>query len=352
MALIGSDAARVAKSILAASTCCEALRLRAFRIICVCMHLRECASPKSQVREHIARTALSRACPRLTKAKTYEDSRAIEATCCDTWRSSRRQPPAAQRGRKMTTTVSIWPSSPSAAGAHGDVERTIIEVVDGLVYTTSDGAYANGPLPIEMTDYAPVQKFSLWPSRVGAGRLRLQSALSPRLGKRGAYKKRSNIKMRKLTTAQIGRSGELLVQYRLLKHGIESAPMTTDSGIDLVAYAPLEKRAVTIQVKSNKQAKAVGGKGQKALNWFHLEISPAEMVALVDLENDRVWLFRHAELREYAQQHSTGRMQFYLYVDAAYKPKRAKTHIGDFSAFEIDKRVEELFGVAALETSN
>jgi hypothetical protein len=95
-----------------------------------------------------------------------------------------------------------------------------------------------------------------------------------------------SIKMRKLTTAQIGRSGELLVQYRLLKHGIESALMTTDSGIDLVAYAPLDKKAVTIQVKSNQQAKAVGGKGQKALNWFHLEISPAEMVALVDLEND------------------------------------------------------------------
>ena len=41
--------------------------------------------------------------------------------------------------------------------------------------------------------------------------------------------------------------------------------MTTDLGIDLVpAYAPLDKRAVTIQVKSNKQAKAVGGKGQGA----------------------------------------------------------------------------------------
>jgi hypothetical protein len=158
-----------------------------------------------------------------------------------------------------------------------------------------------------------------------------------------------SVKMRKLTNAQIGRSGELLVQYRLLKHGIESALMTTDSGIDPVAYTPRDKMAVTIQVKSNQQAKAVGGKGKKALNWFHLEMSPAQMVALVDLENDRVWLFRHAELLEYAQQHKTGRMQFYLYVDAAYKPKRAKTHVGDFSAFEIDKRVEELFGVGTLE---
>jgi len=42
----------------------------------------------------------------------------------------------------------------------------------------------------------------------------------------------------KLSTAKIGRAGELLVQYRLLLLGIDSAPMTTDAGIDLVAYAP------------------------------------------------------------------------------------------------------------------
>jgi len=95
--------------------------------------------------------------------------------------------------------------------------------------------------------------------------------------------------------------------------------MTTDSGIDLVAYAPRDKTAVTIQVKSNQQAKAAGGKGQMALSWFHVEASPARLVALVDLENDRVWLFRHEELTKHAQQHSTaGRMQLYFYVDAAY----------------------------------
>jgi hypothetical protein len=42
----------------------------------------------------------------------------------------------------------------------------------------------------------------------------------------------------KLTTAQIGLAGELLVQEQLLLHGIESAPLTTDTGIDLVAYSP------------------------------------------------------------------------------------------------------------------
>jgi hypothetical protein len=40
--------------------------------------------------------------------------------------------------------------------------------------------------------------------------------------------------MMSLSTAQIGRCGELLVQLELLKRGIESAAMTTDTGIDLV----------------------------------------------------------------------------------------------------------------------
>jgi len=31
-------------------------------------------------------------------------------------------------------------------------------------------------------------------------------------------------------TQQVGRCGELLVQYKLLKFGIDSAPMTTDYG--------------------------------------------------------------------------------------------------------------------------
>jgi hypothetical protein len=44
-----------------------------------------------------------------------------------------------------------------------------------------------------------------------------------------------------LATAQIGRAGELLVQYRLLLLSVESAPMSTDSGIDLVVYSPISK---------------------------------------------------------------------------------------------------------------
>ena len=65
-----------------------------------------------------------------------------------------------------------------------------------------------------------------------------------------------------LATAQIGTSGVLLVQYRLLKHGIESVLMTTDAGIDLVVYSPHSKRAVTVQSKNVSSTKARRGNGK------------------------------------------------------------------------------------------
>ncbi len=70
-----------------------------------------------------------------------------------------------------------------------------------------------------------------------------------------------------LSTLQIGAAGVLLVQYRLLMMGIESAPMTTDAGIDLVAYSAKSERAMTIQVKTCLKSKPSGGKGRPALDW-------------------------------------------------------------------------------------
>jgi hypothetical protein len=60
--------------------------------------------------------------------------------------------------------------------------------------------------------------------------------------------------------------GELLVQYELLRHGMDSAPMTTDSGVDLVAYSPDKKTSFTIQVKTNLAPKPSGGKGSAAID--------------------------------------------------------------------------------------
>lgn len=90
------------------------------------------------------------------------------------------------------------------------------------------------------------------------------------------------------TKAQIGRCGELLDQYELLLLGIESAPLSTDAGIDLVAYSPGKQEAGTIQVKANHKPKPSGGKGRAAFDWWVPESNPAQAVALVDLSTRSV----------------------------------------------------------------
>src|SRR5690349_19693612 len=115
---------------------------------------------------------------------------------------------------------------------------------------------------------------------------------------------------RKLTTQQIGRLGELLVQYELLRHGIESAPMTTDTGVDLVAYSDIRGRSFTIQVKTNLAPKPGGGKGPPAVDWWVSEDCPAEIYAFADVSTRRGWLFTKQELASAAQQRSNGRLHF------------------------------------------
>ena len=44
---------------------------------------------------------------------------------------------------------------------------------------------------------------------------------------------------------QIGRRGELLVQSRLLRYGIESSAMTLDYGIDLIALRMKRDNKIT-----------------------------------------------------------------------------------------------------------
>ncbi len=134
----------------------------------------------------------------------------------------------------------------------------------------------------------------------------------------------------KASSLRIGRCGELLVQYKLLKLGIESAPMTTDSGIDLVVFAPKAQRAVTIQVKANDAAKPGGGKGKLALDWWIADDCPSELAAFVDVSTDAAWLLTKAELANMAQQHSGGRFHFYMYVDASARPR------GEFPAMRTD----------------
>jgi len=145
-----------------------------------------------------------------------------------------------------------------------------------------------------------------------------------------------------LSNAQIGRCGELLVQYHLLKRGIETAPMTTDAGIDLVAYFPKIARPITIQVKTNFQPTPAGGRGKMALGWWVPESSPAEWVALVNLETQSIWLISHSELSAVAHQRASGRLHLYFYTEPSAEPRLGNRLARDFDQHLFDKQIEKL----------
>jgi hypothetical protein len=147
-----------------------------------------------------------------------------------------------------------------------------------------------------------------------------------------------------MNTQQIGRAGELLVQFLLLREGIESAELTTDAGVDVVGFAPRRRSPVMIQVKTNLGPKRAGsGRGKPALDWWLAAATPAEYVACVDLSGPRVWLFTKAEFRRLAQQHSSGRHHLYMWCDPGVVPRRGrKALLDDFDAYLCPKRMRQL----------
>ena len=150
--------------------------------------------------------------------------------------------------------------------------------------------------------------------------------------------------MSEKTTQHIGAAVELLVQYKLLKFGIDSAAMTTDSGVDLVAYSPKTNRSYTIQVKTKELPTLGGGKGKLILDWNLRESSPAELVAVCDLSTDSVWIFTHSEFHLHAQQHSAkGIMKLYMYVDETVNTKKEMALLSQFEKFRIESRVVTFF---------
>ena len=150
----------------------------------------------------------------------------------------------------------------------------------------------------------------------------------------------------KLTTQQIGKAGELLVQYQLLLHGIESSRLTTDTGIDLVAYSPRKEHAFTIQVKTVHQAKRNAGKGPLKIDWWPPQDSPAELFAFVHLATNRVWLVRTTELDKVAQQKPEGRYHFVMTTEADAKDRKdgQPSHDFEFVKYLLEnRRVSKLF---------
>jgi hypothetical protein len=147
-----------------------------------------------------------------------------------------------------------------------------------------------------------------------------------------------------VTTQHIGAAGELLVQYRLLKIGIDSARLTTDAGIDLVVYAPGSAEATTVQVKTNLAPRPAGGTGQLSRGWDFSHACPAQLLALVALDSDRVWLFSMAEVRDLAQQHSPkGTRKLYWFLEPPTGGAAGARHEGEMTEFLIENRAPQFF---------
>jgi len=134
----------------------------------------------------------------------------------------------------------------------------------------------------------------------------------------------------------------LLTQYRLLRLGIDSALMTTDSGVDLVAYVPGYREARTIQVKTIEKPAAAGGRGKTELTWWFAPHCPAEFVAFVSLHTEQIWIFTLAEANELAQQRPAHGLKAHLYMhleDVRTRSGHARTHVDHFDDFLIERRL-------------
>jgi hypothetical protein len=147
-----------------------------------------------------------------------------------------------------------------------------------------------------------------------------------------------------MSTQHIGAAGELLVQYQLLKMGIDSARMTTDAGVDLVVYAPGRRSASTVQVKTNMGPKPAGGRGPLSRGWYFPHRCPAQLLALVALDTDTVWLFTLKEAQDLAQQHSErGIRQLYWRLEAAPVGPKSPRYEAEMVRYLLATRAAQLF---------
>ena len=134
-----------------------------------------------------------------------------------------------------------------------------------------------------------------------------------------------------ISTTQIGRLGELLVQQKFLEKGIDSSALTTDSGIDLVALCP--NVSFTFQVKTCFKDKPAGGKkGKPSIDWYIPIDCPADFIALVYYAKRYVWIITKSDLDEFSRdgfcQKTPIKYHLSMYVD--FNPNATVTKYMNF----------------------
>jgi len=156
--------------------------------------------------------------------------------------------------------------------------------------------------------------------------------------------------MVKLDTQQIGKCGELLVPYMLLKHGVDSAPLTTDPGIDLVAFPNIKasseerRKPLTIQVKTSTHRPEISDSAdRKWIEWWVSDKCPADYIAAVDLCRDKFWLIRTEEFKKRGRLSGAGhRLLWYL---PGHEYRRTKITEETFKDYEMETTIPQVFGL-------
>jgi len=150
-----------------------------------------------------------------------------------------------------------------------------------------------------------------------------------------------------LGTQAIGAAGELLVQYQLLKHGIDSARLTTDSGIDLVMYVPGTSEAFTVQVKAIGQPFPDGGPtGPITVGWSLPRTCKAQWLAGVDVSRDMVWLFRIEEALQLAKGNTA---DVFLYWRLQPNPRGRIESESAFEEYRLDNVIASVVAEAVAD---
>lgn len=150
--------------------------------------------------------------------------------------------------------------------------------------------------------------------------------------------------MVKLTTQQIGRCGELLVQYMLLKHGVESARLTTDPGVDLVAFRDIKQKPVTIQVKTcSPRSELKYPTGGKWLEWWVSDECAADYVAVVDFDRQKFWLLSTGEFRQRGARTGGGHRLWWYIPGHEYGSTKKREE--KFKEYEMDAAIPKVFGL-------
>jgi hypothetical protein len=124
----------------------------------------------------------------------------------------------------------------------------------------------------------------------------------------------------------------------LLRNGIDSARLTTDAGVDLVAYPPGTGRALTIQVKTVERSTPAGGKGGSSTGVVFPRDYPAEYLSVVRLSDEGVWLFPIEDALRLSKQ-ATPRL--YWFVDPAAAPTGALTE-HEVEHYRLESMLDEL----------